>query len=282
MLLFGHEARFETMSKTFRTFVLEQGKLSLLRGLDISLVKIVPEIGLKFAVYEEVKKRLVAHHSAKAGKAASFQERFLAGSVAGLVSHMVTFPLGVVQTRLASQKPKFGSEFTGITDAFVKLYRAHGILAFYRGMLVSLTAMVPAMGLDFAIYGRLKKLYKHHFHTEGKHPPAYVLLACGTVSSCVAHVTVYPLLVPRIRMQANDPRALEIQGFNKTMFCYLRDIYREEGLRKGLYRGLTPSLSKVVPAVSLSYFFYERISQYLLNRDKKQSFDGDESSKKSS
>ncbi|OQV23949.1 putative Calcium-binding mitochondrial carrier protein SCaMC-2-A [Hypsibius exemplaris] len=269
MQLFGHDARFQTMARTFRTFVVDQGVASLFRGLDISLVKTMPEVAFKFAVYEEVKKQLVSHHTVSVGKAASFQERFVAGSMAGLVSHMAMYPFGVVQARLASQKPAFGKEFTGILDAFAKLYRAHGFFAFYRGMWVSLTALVPAMGLDFAIYGRMKKLYKHHFHTEGTHPPAWVLLGCGTVSSCVTHVLVYPLLLPRIRMQANDPKALEIQRFHKTMFCYLRDIYREEGLRRGLYRGLSPSLAKVVPAVSLSYFFYERISQYLLERDRK-------------
>ena len=224
MQLFGHEARFQSMSNTFRTFVVDQGVASLVRGLDLSLAKIIPEIALKFAVYEEVKKRLVIRHGVQKGKAASFQERFLAGSAAGLVSHVAVYPFGVVQVRLASQKPAFGSEFSGIFDAFVKLYRQHGFFAFYRGMLVrlcidwlivflvywstylidwsvhsliywlsldrliglyidifyfgqgsfwlsfvffvlqvSLTALVPAMGLDFAIYGRLKKAVQAPF-----------------------------------------------------------------------------------------------------------------------
>ncbi|OQV25497.1 Calcium-binding mitochondrial carrier protein SCaMC-2-A [Hypsibius exemplaris] len=272
MVLFGHQKKFQTMASTFRTFIRDQGVTSLARGLDLSLTRIIPEIALKFAVYEEVKRLLVSQHSAKRGKGASFQERFIAGSAAGCVSHIVGYPLGVVQTRLASQKPQFGSEFRGVTDAFVKIYRTEGLLSFYRGMRLSLRAMVPAMGLDFAIYGRLKKLYRRHFHTTGQHPPAYILLACGTTSSCIAHVTIYPLLLPKLRMQASDPNALAIQKAEYTMIKYLRDIYRTEGVSKGLYRGLSPSLAKVVPAVSLSYFFYERISQYLLHLDEKSFF----------
>ena len=122
--------------------------------------------------------------------------------------------------------------------------------------------MAPAMGLDLAIYGRLKKLYKKYFHTSG-HPPSYVLLLCGTVSSCLAHMIVYPLLLPRIRLQAKDPYAMQIQTTDKNVMGYLMDLYRKDGLRKGLYRGLTPSLIKVVPAVSLSYVFYEQINWYL-------------------
>ena len=118
------------------------------------------------------------------------------------------------------------------------------------------------MGLDFALYGQLKKVYKHHFHTEGTHPPAWVLLSCGAASSTITHVVIYPLLIPRIRMQAACPNALKIQTLDETVGGYLQKLLKKEGLQ-GIYRGLTPSLAKVVPAISLSYYFYERINQQL-------------------
>ena len=39
-------------------------------------------------------------------------------------------------------------------------------------------------------------------------------------------------------------------------------ILREEGVR-GLYRGILPNFCKVAPAVSISYYVYERTRQYL-------------------
>ncbi|GAV06466.1 hypothetical protein RvY_16450 [Ramazzottius varieornatus] len=255
------DPRFLNIVTTFRTFLDQQGKRSFFRGLDISLLRIMPEIALKFAIYEEVKKWFVANRTKKAGKQATFQERFLAGAAAGFVSHMATYPIWVVQTRLAAQRPP-GSEFSGIRDAFRKIYLNEGPRSFYRGLLVSLTVMAPAMGLDLAIYGRLKKLYKNYFRKHG-HPPAYALLLCGTVSSCLAHLIIYPLLLPRIRLQAKDPHAMQIQTTEKNLLGYLVDLYKKDGLRKGLYRGLTPSLIKVVPAVSISYVLYEKINWYL-------------------
>lgn len=39
-------------------------------------------------------------------------------------------------------------------------------------------------------------------------------------------------------------------------------ILREEGVR-GLYRGILPNFCKVAPAVSISYYVYERTRQHL-------------------
>lgn len=115
----------------------------------------------------------------------------------------------------------------------------------------------------FQIYGFLKKVYKGYYHTHGQTSPALVLLACGTIASTIAHIAVYPLVLIRVRMQASDARALMIQTHEKNVITYLYDCYKELGVRKGLYRGLTPSLAKVVPAVSLSFLFYEKITQYI-------------------
>jgi hypothetical protein len=41
-----------------------------------------------------------------------------------------------------------------------------------------------------------------------------------------------------------------------------RYILRTEGVR-GLYRGIVPNFCKVCPAVSISYYVYERTRQYL-------------------
>jgi hypothetical protein len=45
----------------------------------------------------------------------------------------------------------------------------------------------------------------------------------------------------------------------KTASDCLVDVVRREGLR-GLYRGIAPSLAKVLPASSISYAVYDTLS----------------------
>lgn len=50
------------------------------------------------------------------------------------------------------------------------------------------------------------------------------------------------------------------------MVSMFRTIVRQNG-PFGLYRGLTPNIMKVAPAVSIGYVVYERLKQWLgLNR----------------
>lgn len=44
----------------------------------------------------------------------------------------------------------------------------------------------------------------------------------------------------------------------------ISDIWQREGLT-GFYRGLIPNMLKVVPAVSISYLIYEKITKRLSN-----------------
>lgn len=102
-----------------------------------------------------MKKLLVSiQPESKFDQAATFIDRFAAGGIAGFSSHLFTYPIKVVQTRMANQRP-FGSEFNGIIDAFRKIRCETGYLGFYRGFLVSVAGIGPAMGLDFAVSQKL-------------------------------------------------------------------------------------------------------------------------------
>lgn len=106
------------------------------------------------------------------------------------------------------------------------------------------------------MYETLKKLYVSEQGLSGD-PSAWVILACGTVSSSCGQIASYPLALVRTRLQAADP-SLPRQSFGKM----LKDIVVNEGLR-GLYRGIAPNFMKVAPAVSISYVVYEHVRKFL-------------------
>jgi solute carrier family 25 phosphate transporter 23/24/25/41 len=71
--------------------------------------------------------------------------------------------------------------------------------------------------------------------------------------------SVYPLNLVRTRLQASGSSG------HPQVYTGLWDVVRKthanEGIR-GFYRGLLPTLAKVVPAVSISYVVYEHSKRH--------------------
>ncbi len=85
------------------------------------------------------------------------------------------------------------------------------------------------------------------------------LLSFGSVSGSVGATTVYPLNLIRTRLQARvHSSSATYDGF----WDAARKTYVREGF-SGFYRGLVPTLAKVVPAVSISYVVYEQSKKRL-------------------
>jgi solute carrier family 25 phosphate transporter 23/24/25/41 len=100
-------------------------------------------------------------------------------------------------------------------------------------------------------------------------PSVLALLAFGSISGSVGATvrltqfypmvpnffqSVYPLNLVRTRLQASGSSG-HPQVYT-GMWDVVGKTYAKEGVR-GFYRGLLPTLAKVVPAVSISYVVYE-------------------------
>jgi solute carrier family 25 phosphate transporter 23/24/25/41 len=84
--------------------------------------------------------------------------------------------------------------------------------------------------------------------------PVQWLLIFGTLSGSIGASSVYPLSLVRTRLQAQGTVSHpERYGGAADV---VRKTYLQEGYR-GFYKGLAPTLLKVVPAASISYVCYE-------------------------
>ncbi|XP_075229750.1 calcium-binding mitochondrial carrier protein SCaMC-2-A-like [Lycorma delicatula] len=235
-----HGRNHKSTLSIFKEMIKEGGIKSLWRGNGINILKITPEMAIKFMTYEEAK----LHISNINNTEPNMSERFIAGSFAGAVSQTIIYPLEVLKTRLAMGKT---NEFRGIIDATRILYINEGMMCFYRGYVPNLLGIIPYAGLDLTIYETLKKCY---LDTYGEGTPSTgLLLGCGAASSTCAQVFCYPLALVRTRMQAQ-------KGSQTSMMTMIRHIIVHDGFA-GLYTGLTLNLIKVIPAVSISYAIYE-------------------------
>ncbi|KAI2661994.1 Calcium-binding mitochondrial carrier protein SCaMC-2-A [Labeo rohita] len=229
----------------------EGGMRSLWRGNGINVIKIAPESALKFMAYEQIK-RLMGSSQETLG----ITERFVAGSLAGVIAQSAIYPMEVLKTRLALRKT---GQYNGISDCAKQILKGEGVSAFYKGYVPNMLGIIPYAGIDLAVYETLKNSWLQRYGTDNADPGVFVLLACGTVSSTCGQLASYPLALVRTRMQAQAT----IEGASQvSMTGLFKQIVKTEG-PTGLYRGLTPNFLKVIPAVSISYVVYEHIKSTL-------------------
>lgn len=140
------------------------------------------------------------------------------------------------------------------------VWKASGLLGFFRGLPLGLVGMFPYAAIDLTTFEYLKRALLtrqariKQCHEDDVPLNNFATGAIGALSGGLSASVVYPLNVLRTRMQA--------QGtvLHPTTYTSIGDVARKtfqaEGPR-GFYKGLTPNLLKVAPAVSISYVVYE-------------------------
>ncbi|XP_061674240.1 calcium-binding mitochondrial carrier protein SCaMC-2-A [Syngnathoides biaculeatus] len=250
MQVYGSRSNNLCIMSGLAQMIKEGGVRSLWRGNGVNIIKIAPESALKFMAYEQIK-RLIGSDK----QTLTISERFVAGSLAGVIAQSAIYPMEVLKTRLALRKT---GQYAGISDCAKQIFRREGLAAFYKGYVPNMLGIIPYAGIDLAVYETLKNSYLQQYGTASD-PGILVLLACGTVSSTCGQLASYPLALVRTRMQA---QAATRSGKQATMTSLFRQILQAEG-PTGLYRGLAPNFLKVIPAVSISYVVYEHMKTQL-------------------
>lgn len=153
------------------------------------------------------------------------------------------------------------------------MYRSGGLSIAYRGLTVGLLGMFPYAAIDFGVMEILKTYYTNrqarkmglkfplsHEDFEKAKPGSISYALIGACSGSVGATMVYPVNLLRTRLQAQGT-VLHPQVYGSFKDVYLKTLERE-GYR-GLWKGLTPNLLKVIPAVSISYMTYESTKNFI-------------------
>ncbi|CAG5918655.1 calcium-binding mitochondrial carrier protein SCaMC-2-A [Menidia menidia] len=251
MQVYGSRTNNMCIMSGMMQMIKEGGTRSLWRGNGVNIIKIAPESALKFMAYEQIK-RLIGSDN----QSLSILERFIAGSLAGVIAQSTIYPMEVLKTRLALRTT---GQYAGISDCAKQIFRREGLGAFYKGYIPNMLGIIPYAGIDLAVYETLKNSYLQQYGANSTDPGIVVLLACGTVSSTCGQLASYPLALVRTRMQA---QAASEASQQVSMTGLFRQILQSEG-PAGLYRGLAPNFLKVIPAVSISYVVYEHLKTQL-------------------
>jgi solute carrier family 25 phosphate transporter 23/24/25/41 len=153
-----------------------------------------------------------------------------------------------------------GEQKQTLVQAAKALWKLGGMHAYYRGLTIGLIGVFPYSAIDMSTFEALKLAYvrarEKAGHPGEDTPPVWATLAFGSISGAVGATSVYPLNLVRTRLQAAGSSGhphMYAGGFMEV----IKDTLATDGI-KGFYRGLVPTLAKVVPAVSISYVVYEQ------------------------
>ncbi|KAJ9577486.1 hypothetical protein L9F63_005987, partial [Diploptera punctata] len=175
----------------------------------------------------------------------------------GLMDHLCPCinPNGPTTPSSSSTRPFWyqrPSQFSGTTDAFVKIARNEGILSLWSGLSPTLVLAVPATVVYFVTYENLRLLIKD---SRRGVQPFWGPLVAGATARFWAVSLVSPLELIRTKMQSKKVSYLEIAEALKSLLQY-------HGVR-GLFKGLSSTLLRDVPFSAIYWFHYETFKSLL-------------------
>ncbi|KAI9787167.1 MAG: hypothetical protein M1839_003402 [Geoglossum umbratile] len=237
------------------------GVRSLFAGNGLNVVKVMPESAIRFGSYEAAKRAFAKLEGHDDPKQISNVSKYVAGGVGGLISQFSVYPIDTLKFRMQCETVEGslrGNKL--IVDTAKKMWTTGGVRTYYRGLPMGLLGIFPYSAIDLGTFEYLKRAItfknakRRGCHEDDAAPGSFLTAGIGAVSGALGASIMYPLNLLRTRLQT--------QGtvLHPPTYTGIWDVtektLRREGFR-GLFKGLTPSLLKVVPSVSISYVVYE-------------------------
>ena len=190
----------------------------------------------------------------------SFMKDFIAGGVSAAISKTAVAPIErvklLLQVQHVSKQISVDQRYKGIIDAFVRIPKEQGFLAFWRGNLANVIRYFPTQALNFAFKDKYKQVF---LGGVDKHQQfwRYFLgnLASGGAAGATSLCFVYPLDFARTRLAADVGKAGAEREFSGLGNC-LTKIYKSDGLT-GLYRGFGVSVQGIIIYRAAYFGFFD-------------------------
>ncbi|KAH6762045.1 Mitochondrial substrate carrier family protein [Perilla frutescens var. hirtella] len=138
------------------TIYRDEGFFGLYKGLGATLLGVGPSIAISFSVYESLRSSWFSHRPDDSTVLVSLA----CGSLSGIASSTVTFPLDLVRRRMQLEGAAGRARVynTGLFGTFKHILRSEGFRGVYRGIMPEYYKVVPGVGIVFMTYETLKKL----------------------------------------------------------------------------------------------------------------------------
>ncbi|KYR00169.1 mitochondrial substrate carrier family protein [Tieghemostelium lacteum] len=242
----------DSVYSSIKKIINKEGFKGLWRGNTATITRVFPYAAVQFLSYETIKKNIINNNTPL--------NNFIAGSSAGGIAVLCTYPLDLLRARLAIEVQ---DQYTRIHHLFRDTIAKDGFKGAYRGIQPTLIGILPYGGISFSTFEYLKKYAPYNCKDEkGQLIPSYKLMA-GGIAGGLAQTASYPFDVVRRRMQTHGFGDGKVEiNLEHNSFKTIYNILRNEGIG-ALYKGLSINYVKVIPTTSIAFYTYELCSGIL-------------------
>jgi len=229
-----------------------EGFFALYKGMASPLLGIAGVNSLLFASYG-ISKRIISPFPQR-----SLKEIALAGGMAGAANAILASPVEMFKVRMQGQ---YGAATDKRLLAVVsEMWKDWGFRkGIMRGYWVTVAREIPAYAGFYTAFEFSKRTFQERLGTD---LPVWALLASGSTGGIAYWLSCYPLDVvkSRIQLRTTPPSGTPTQYIAHE----LKTIVHESGIT-GLFRGLSPSLLRSIPAAASTFAAFELTREYLEN-----------------
>eukprot|EP00514_Thraustochytrium_sp_LLF1b_P001108 CAMPEP_0184509900 /NCGR_PEP_ID=MMETSP0198_2-20121128/1526_1 /TAXON_ID=1112570 /ORGANISM="Thraustochytrium sp., Strain LLF1b" /LENGTH=287 /DNA_ID=CAMNT_0026899753 /DNA_START=53 /DNA_END=916 /DNA_ORIENTATION=+ len=242
------------LSKVLVDTLRHEGPAALFKGMALPIASQGAYTSLSFAGYNATLRMM--HHESETLDEATKLDAFVAGSVGGALSTLVTTPCELIKISLQvdhSQSLKMG----GIRRLVRQRFAAKGIAGLYSGWTTTLLRDTPATGLYFVAYYGVKDASVAY----GLESRTARELLSGGISGVLCWASVIPIDVVKTRVQMDVFLPKGEQRYSGMMDC-AQKIYKEEGAQ-AFVKGTVPLLLRAFPVSAITFLVYENALRML-------------------
>ncbi|KAK8809907.1 hypothetical protein WA158_000850 [Blastocystis sp. Blastoise] len=126
------------------------------RGLFVCILAIMPNMAINFTSYEYYREFLSKHTNIPV-----WLHGILCGMCSSVTANTITYPLHMIQRNLqVDGLYNNNRQYHNIKLCIEHIYKSNGIKGFYYGLLPQYLKAIPKSACSFAIYEKLKEIFK--------------------------------------------------------------------------------------------------------------------------
>lgn len=167
----------------------------------------------------------------------------LAGTLAGGMSTLITYPFDLLRTRLAANSSK---RFLSMTSTVFQVIKKEGIAGCFSGIKPAILSVALNTGIMFGTYDKIMDYSKQFPQIP------FIEAICGFIAGATSKALTFPLDTLRKRCQMYG-----VANSDKTSAWKIsKNIISNEGVL-GFYKGFGISVLKTAPTTAVSLYVYE-------------------------
>jgi len=242
----------QTMVKTARNIIKNEGFIGLYSGISASLIRQGSFIGMKFGIYELWKNKFENENNP-----ISFSNKLLGGIVAGGITGITCTPFDVCLVRMQSDNTLAKADKRNYKNGFDALYRItseEGFLTLWKGSAPTFYRACIITSTQLGVYDEVKeKLIQTGYF--GKSLTTYTIstLCCSLISGIVSN----PFDIAKSRLMHSNNHT----KYNGTI-SVISYILKNEG-PISLTKGLNAAILRQIPLNLLRFNLVEILKVYI-------------------